>query len=47
MKSLLSNDEKIKLLENFRSFEQTQAAFAKINGINPKETVEMDLLAAA
>ena len=30
------DDEKTKLLENFRSSEQTQVAFAKINGINPK-----------
>ena len=30
------DDEKTKLLENFRNSEQTQVAFAKINGINPK-----------
>ena len=36
MKSLLSKDEKTKLLETFRSSEQTQAAFAEVNGINPK-----------
>lgn len=36
MKSLLSKDEKTKLLETFRSFGQTQTAFAEVNGINPK-----------
>ena len=36
MKSLLSKDEKTKLLETFRSSGQTQAAFAEVNGINPK-----------
>ena len=36
MKSLLSKDEKTKLLETFRSSDQTQAAFAEVNGINPK-----------
>ena len=36
MRSLLSNDEKRKLLEDFRSSGQTQAAFAEVNGINPK-----------
>ena len=36
MKSLLSKDEKTKLLEALRSSGQTQAAFAEINGINPK-----------
>ncbi|MBQ5907137.1 MAG: hypothetical protein IIW99_03090 [Treponema sp.] len=36
MKSLLSKDEKTKLLEALRSSRQTQAAFAEINGINPK-----------
>ena len=36
MKSLLSKDEKTKLLETLRSSGQTQAAFAEINGINPK-----------
>ena len=36
MKSLLSKDEKTKLLETFRSSDQTQTAFAEINGINPK-----------
>ena len=36
MKSLLSKDEKIKLLETFRNSGQTQAAFAEVNGINPK-----------
>ena len=36
MKSLLSKDEKTKLLETFRSFDQTQTAFAEVNGINPK-----------
>ena len=30
------NDEKTKLLENFRSSGQTQAAFAEHNGINLK-----------
>ncbi|MDY5919310.1 MAG: hypothetical protein SPJ55_12975 [Treponema sp.] len=34
MKSLLSKDEKTKLLETFRSSGQTQAA--EVNGINPK-----------
>ena len=36
MKSLLSKDEKTKLLETFRSSDQTQTAFAEANGINPK-----------
>ena len=36
MKSLLSKDEKTKLLETIRSSGQTQAAFAEVNGINPK-----------
>ena len=36
MKSLLSKDEKTKLLETFRSSDQTQAVFAEVNGINPK-----------
>ena len=36
MKSILSKDEKTKLLEALRSSGQTQAAFAEINGINPK-----------
>ena len=36
MKALLSKDEKTKLLETFRSSGQTQAAFAEVNGINPK-----------
>lgn len=36
MKSLLSKDEKTKLQETFRSSGQTQAAFAEVNGINPK-----------
>ena len=36
MKSLLSKDEKTKLLETFRSSDQTQTAFAEVNGINPK-----------
>ena len=36
MKSLLSKDEKTKLLETFRSSDQTQAAFAEVNGINLK-----------
>ena len=36
MKSLLSKDEKTKLLETLKSSGQTQAAFAEINGINPK-----------
>ena len=31
MKSLLSNDEKIKLLETFRSSGQMQTAFAEVN----------------
>ena len=39
MKSLLSKDEKTKLLETFRSSDQTQAAFAEVNGINPKTLV--------
>ena len=40
MKSLLSKDEKTKLLETFRSSGQTQAAFAEANGINPKKLAE-------
>ena len=36
MKSLLGKDEKTKLLETFRSSDQTQTAFAEVNGINPK-----------
>ena len=36
MKSLLSKDEKTKLMETFRSSGQTQAAFTEVNGINPK-----------
>ena len=39
MKSLLSKDEKTKLLETFRSSGQTQAAFAEVNGINTKTLV--------
>ena len=33
---IISKDEKTKLLETFRSSDQTQAAFAEVNGINPK-----------
>ena len=36
MKSSLSKDEKTKLLETYRNSGQTQAAFAEVNGINPK-----------
>ena len=36
MKSLLSKDEKTKLQETFRSSGHRQAAFAEVNGINPK-----------
>ena len=36
IKSLLNKGEKTKLLETFRSSGQTQAAFAEVNGINPK-----------
>ena len=36
MKALLKEDEKRKLLQNFKTSGQTQAAFAELNGINPK-----------
>ena len=36
MKSLLIKDEKTKLLETFKSSDQTQTAFAEANSINPK-----------
>ena len=33
---IISKAEKTKLLETFRTSDQTQAAFAEVNGINPK-----------
>lgn len=36
MKSILNENEKQKLLENFQVSGKTQAAFAVENGINPK-----------
>ena len=47
MKSLLSKDEKTKLLETFRSSGQTQAAFARSKRYQSKDTGKMDLPAEA